>query len=155
MSNKDKSYISDVEESNIIKKLHKGFGRYKGNLPFKCFNCGGIKHFANKCPYPKQEDNDDEEAHNQNKFYKKNKNFYPKEEIISSYISEDEGSELLFIGINSQNNNIDNEEKFESEGEVDIEVELISSLEELRNYENKNELLREQLQEFEESHQSR
>jgi hypothetical protein len=53
MSNKDKSYISDVEESNIIKKLHKGFGRYKGNLPFKCFNCGGIKHFANKCPYPK------------------------------------------------------------------------------------------------------
>jgi hypothetical protein len=55
----------------------------------------------------------------------------------------------------SQNNNIYNEEKFESEGEVDIEVERISSLEELRNYKNKNELLREQLQEFEESHQSR
>jgi hypothetical protein len=53
MSNEDQSDISDVEEANFIKKLQKGFGKYKGKLPFKCFNCGRIKHFANKCPYPK------------------------------------------------------------------------------------------------------
>jgi hypothetical protein len=53
MSNEDQSDISYVEEANFIKKLHKGFGKYKGSLPFKCFNCGRIRHFANKCPYPK------------------------------------------------------------------------------------------------------
>jgi hypothetical protein len=29
---------SDVEEANFIKKLQKGSGKYKGKLPFKCFN---------------------------------------------------------------------------------------------------------------------
>jgi hypothetical protein len=160
MSNEDQSDISDVEEANFIKKLQKGFGKYKGKLPFKCFNCGRIRHFSNKCPYPKQEDNDDEEAHNQKnqykkKFYKKKKNFYSKEDISSSDISEDEDSKLLFMGMNTQNNNIDNEENSESEGEVDLEAKLISALEELRKYKKKNKLLRAQLQEFEESHQSR
>jgi chromatin segregation and condensation protein Rec8/ScpA/Scc1 (kleisin family) len=70
-------------------------------------------------------------------------------------MSEDEDSKLLFIGMNTQNNNIDNEEKSESEGEVDLEAELISALEELRKYKKKNKLLRAQLQEFEESYQSR
>jgi hypothetical protein len=43
------------------------------------------------------------------KFYKKKTNFYSKEDINSSDISEDEDLELLFMGINTQNNNIDNE----------------------------------------------
>ena len=49
MSHEDQSDISNVEEANFIKKLQKGFGKYKGKLPFKCFNCGKIGHFANKC----------------------------------------------------------------------------------------------------------
>jgi hypothetical protein len=63
-TNDELSDISYVEEANFIKKLHKGFGKYEGKLPFKCFNYGRIGHFANKCPYPKQEEND-EEVHNQ------------------------------------------------------------------------------------------
>jgi hypothetical protein len=50
MSNEYQSDISYVEEANFIKKIQKRFGKYKGKLPFKCFNCGRIKHFANKCP---------------------------------------------------------------------------------------------------------
>ena len=57
------------------------------------------------------------------------------------------------MGINTQNNIIDNEENFESEFKVDLEVEMISDLEELSRYKNKNKVLRAQLQEFEESHQ--
>ena len=51
-TNDELSDILYVEEDNFIKKLHKGFGKYKGKLPFKFFNCGRIGHFSNKCPYP-------------------------------------------------------------------------------------------------------
>jgi hypothetical protein len=55
---------SNKEETNFIKKHKKGRGKYKGNLPFKCFNCGKIGHFSFKYPYPKEKDSDNEEAFN-------------------------------------------------------------------------------------------
>lgn len=36
---------------NFVRKLKRGYGKYKGKFPFKCFNCGKIGHFASKCPY--------------------------------------------------------------------------------------------------------
>jgi hypothetical protein len=47
-----------------VRKLKKGYGKYKGKLPFKCFNCGKVGHFLTKCPYAKDESSDDEEYHN-------------------------------------------------------------------------------------------
>jgi hypothetical protein len=52
------------------------------------------------------------------------------------------------MGMNTQNNHVDDEENSKFEGEVELDEELISSLEELRKYKKKNKLLREQLQEF-------
>jgi hypothetical protein len=62
---------SDVEEANFIRKLQKGSGKYKGKLPFKCFNCGKVGYLASKCPYPKEDPEDEE---NKTKQYKKKEN---------------------------------------------------------------------------------
>jgi hypothetical protein len=61
-------------------------------------------------------------------------------------MSENDETKLLFMGIESQNKIADDiEENSEVEGELDLEGELISALEELRKYKNKNKSLREQL----------
>jgi hypothetical protein len=41
--------------ANFVKSLNEGTDcRYRGKLPLICFNCDGIGHFANKCPYKKK-----------------------------------------------------------------------------------------------------
>jgi hypothetical protein len=45
---------SDAEEANFVRKLKKGSRKYKGKLPYKCFNCGKVGHFVTKCPYAKK-----------------------------------------------------------------------------------------------------
>ena len=64
---KEKPYSScsdnsdDENEANFIRKLKRGTGKFKGKLPFKCFKCGRIGHFASKCPYGEGSNNDEEE----------------------------------------------------------------------------------------------
>jgi hypothetical protein len=110
VSNENNLDRSDEEEVNFIKKLKKVSRKYKGKLPFKCFNCGKIGHFASKFSYPKEKYNDDEEYYNQqenkngksqykNKFNKKKKNFCSKEDNISFEKSEDDDTEVLLMGI--------------------------------------------------------
>jgi len=36
-------------EALIVKRLPKGSSKYEGKLPFKCFNCNKIGHFASRC----------------------------------------------------------------------------------------------------------
>jgi hypothetical protein len=72
---------------NFIRKLKKETGRYKGKFPFECFNYGKIGHIADKFPYAKNKENDEEEdpkkenkyqkgdkRRNKKKFFKKNLN---------------------------------------------------------------------------------
>jgi hypothetical protein len=40
----------DEIEAKFVKRLKKGSGKYKGKLPFKCFNCGRIGHFEINVP---------------------------------------------------------------------------------------------------------
>jgi len=41
----------EEEESNFVKNLQQGTGRFIGKLPFKCFACGRVSHYAAKCPH--------------------------------------------------------------------------------------------------------
>ena len=103
---------SDEEEANFVKKLQKGSGKYKGKLPFKCFNYGIIGNFQAKCPYPKEDSEDEDDKNKQYKkkrklHYKKNykgkNNFYSKEEDNSSSEVSDSDDEVLFLGIEESN----------------------------------------------------
>ena len=89
------------------------------------------------CPYPKQEDSDDEEpcCHKKDQknkiIYKKNfqknkKNLYSKEDSEDDEISE--YVEVLFMGFKSEI------PKEEIDDVVDLKAELINSHEELEKY---------------------
>ena len=46
----------EEEESNFVKNLQRGVGRFCGNLPFKYFTCGRVSHYATKCPHKDKSD---------------------------------------------------------------------------------------------------
>jgi len=41
--------LEEEDEVNFVKKLQQGFGRFRGTLPFKCFACDRVSHYAAKC----------------------------------------------------------------------------------------------------------
>eukprot|EP00253_Pinus_taeda_P025321 PITA_25321 len=56
----ESGHISEEEdEVNFVKKLQRGSGRFRGKLPFKCFACGRVDHYATKCPHKDKYDKDD------------------------------------------------------------------------------------------------
>jgi hypothetical protein len=61
---------SDEEEAHFVRKLKMGTEKYKGKLPFKCFNCGRIGHYAKRCPFEEK------------KIFHKKNSLYSKEDNI-------------------------------------------------------------------------
>ena len=58
-------------EQKIVRRLKKGSGKYKGRIPFKCFNYCKIYHFASKCPHKKKgQASNDKENYTFNKYNK-------------------------------------------------------------------------------------
>ena len=140
-SNNDES--NSEQEANFVRKLKWGTSKYKGKLPLKCFECGRIGHFASKCPYAKNPNSHDENNCKKNKSFQnkkgnngrsvKSRNLYSKENNISSdddSDSDNDSEKVFFLAMDAKEAIVDHDES-EEEGEVDLEVELKSALEEL------------------------
>jgi hypothetical protein len=96
-------------------------GRYRGKIPLICFNCDGIGHFAYKCPYNKNTNDED---------YSKGKQPYKgkittivffkkilctKEDISSSNedeVSDSETERVILMEVEDSNKE-DSEEEYE------------------------------------------
>jgi hypothetical protein len=157
-ADKNEDSEPDEIEAKFVKRLKKGSGKYKGKLLFKCFNCGRICHFVNKCPHKgKDQRCDDEEKYKHKNFFKE-KNFKKKslcvnndddpsddEENDSSI--EDKLNDFILMDKEDYDNKITRSD--EEEDVVDMEGELISALEEIDRLRIKNRKQRQLLIQFE------
>ena len=79
----------EEEESNFVKNIQRGAGRFKGKLPFKCFACGRVGHYAAKYPH-KYELDKGKEPVRWNKKQNVNKKIYYTHEDSDGLSNSDE-----------------------------------------------------------------
>jgi hypothetical protein len=150
----------DEIEEKFVKRLKKGSGKYKGKLSFKCFNCGKIGHFENKCSHKrKYQTCDDEEKHKHKNFFKEN-NFKkkslcvnndddPSDDEDNDSSIEDKLNDFILMDMGDFDDEHTGGEMDDEEVVVDMEGELISALEEIDRLRIKNRKQKQLLIQFE------
>ena len=121
----------DEEVTNFVRKIKKRTRKYKGKIPFKCFNYGKIGHFPSKWTYAKMSDSSEE---NEKIIIKGTRNLWKGRIYVQGFSSfdkdddcDDNSRKVLFMALEETAN--DDVEDY-VDGGVDIEVELISALSE-------------------------
>eukprot|EP00253_Pinus_taeda_P006914 PITA_06914 len=101
----------EEEESNFVKNLQRGTGRFRGKLPFKCFACGRVGHYPAKCPHKDKIDKGKEPVRWNKKQNANKKRYYTHEDSDGlSNSDEDERDESNVI-IDSLQSQLDEKEK--------------------------------------------
>jgi hypothetical protein len=133
------SELDEIEEK-FVRRLKTGSRKYNGKLPFKCFNCGKVGHFAAKCPHKGKEQNSaDEERFPRKKYNKENKYKNKKKSLCvnnddSTETSDSESShenqydDFMLMAIEEIEPNCSENDM---DAEVDMEGELTCALEEI------------------------
>jgi hypothetical protein len=150
----------DEIEAKFVKRLKKGSSKYKGKIPFKCFNYGKIGHFENKCPHKRKDQTcDNEEKHKHINFFKENS--FKKKSLCANndddplddedYDSsiEDKLNDFILITKEDYDNKITCSDDNDEEVVVDMEGELITVLEEIDRLRIKNRKQKQLLIQFE------
>ena len=70
----------EEEESNFVRNLQRGTGRFRGKLPFKCFACGRVGHYAAKFPHKDKIDKGKEPVRWNKKQNANKKSYYTHED---------------------------------------------------------------------------
>jgi hypothetical protein len=160
-ADKNEDSEPDEIEAKFMKRLKKGSGKYKGKLPFKCFNCGKIGHFSNKFPHKRNDQTcDDEEKHKHRNLFKDN-NFKKKSLCVNNDDDpsgdedndssiEDKLNVFILMAKEDYDNKITGSEANEEEVVIDIEGELIGALEDIDKLRIKNRKKKQLLIQFRE-----
>jgi hypothetical protein len=141
----DKDIDSDLDdiEAKFARRLKIESGKYQGNLPLKCFNCGKIGHFANKCPHKKKDQNSKGEEKYKSKRFDRKKNLCVNnddslEDTDSDSSCEDKVNDFMLMEKEDYDNKRTVCDDNDGEYVVDMEGELISALEEIDRLRIKN-----------------
>ena len=137
--------VSDSEmdelEAKFVRKLKSRSGKYKGKLPFKCFNCGKVGHFSSKFPYKKIDQNHVDEEKHSFKRYNINDTYKHKglcandvdssEALESGSSCEDKKNEFMLMAIDDFDIEYEENDMNDEDVVVDMEGELHSAFEEI------------------------
>jgi hypothetical protein len=126
----------DEIEETFVRILNKGSGMYQGKLRFKCFDYGKIVHFASKCPHKQKDQNSEgEDKYKSKRFGKKKRlcvnNDDSSEDTDSDSSYEDKVNDFVFISEEDYDNKSTRSDVNDEQSLVDLEGELISTLEEI------------------------
>jgi hypothetical protein len=153
-ADKNEDSEPDEIEAKFVRRLKKGSGKYQGKMPLKCFNCGRIGHFASKCPHKKKNQNfEGEEKYKFKRFGKKKSlcvnNDDSSGDTDSDSSCEDNINDFMLMEKEDYDNKIKGSDVYDEEAMVELEGELISSLEEIARLRLKKKKQKQLLIQFE------